>query len=161
MPLGMWGLVVRVLIFDILASFTVAMMEIQIEGASGWAKHLPTHKFHNWLTRMIWGSQGITGYHLWLASTVLVFIHLPFFVFPKLWSPSLEAFTLASFLFAVVLEDFFWFILNPAFRLKKFNKQNVTWFDHWFGPVPLFYIRLLLVAMLLFWIFVTFNTQTF
>lgn len=63
-----------------------------------------------------------------------------------------------GYLIGIVLEDFFWFVLNPYYGIQKFNSQNAFWLLHWINignvEVPLFYLRYLLGAFLVWFIFV-------
>src|SRR5438132_1156416 len=131
-------LFLRLLIFDCLAAFAVAKLEIQIEGRFGWAERLPTNRINNRLVQLILaaGQRPFTYYHLWLFLTILTFIHLPFFVFPNFWSVSNELFLLGNYMLAIGLEDFFWFIANPNFGIKKLTKQYAPW-HRWIGPIPI------------------------
>lgn len=153
----MIGLFFRILIFDILGAFLVAKMEIQIEGKNGWAAELPTQLIKNKFLRAILtnGTKPFTYYHLWIFLMVLVFLHLPFFVAPSLWSISMEIFLLANYMLAIVLEDLFWFIFNPNFGIKKLNQEFATWHLFW-GPIPVMYLRILAVYLVLigvsFWL---------
>jgi hypothetical protein len=67
--------------------------------------------------------------------------------------------TLATgYLSGIVLEDFFWFVLNPYYGIQKFNSQSAVWLIHWTKigniEIPLFYVRYLLGAFLVWFIFV-------
>jgi hypothetical protein len=140
----------RILVFDFLAAFFVAQLEIQIEGPYGWAEQLPTKVINNKLVQLVFSPdlKAFTYYHLWLFFTVLFLIQLPFFVIPNFWSFSNELFLLGNFLLTIGLEDFFWFILNPSYGFKKLNKQHATW-HHWIGPIPILYIRMLVFYLIL------------
>ncbi|MEO6728901.1 MAG: hypothetical protein ABIM99_03185 [Candidatus Dojkabacteria bacterium] len=122
-------------IFVLVASFFWAMMEIQIEGKDGWAAALPTWRYKIYL-KYIWERE-ITGYHFFLMSFILVLLHSVFIFFP--WTIGIEFRILAFFLILGVIEDFLWFILNPAFGLKKFNRIEVPWHSMWFLGIPTFY----------------------
>jgi hypothetical protein len=137
-----WAIVVRIFIFDMLAAFAIAKLEIQIEGKYGWAEKLPTWRIHNKWTQLLWGKQPYTGYHFWLLWSVLLFLHLPFFALPSFWSFTNEAVLLANFFLAVLLEDFFWFWLNPDFGLGKFNPTHAPWHTDWKFRMPLLYLKL-------------------
>lgn len=141
------SLLIRLFIFDLLIAFAVAKLEINIEGKNGWAENLPTWKIQNKLTKLLWGEKPYTGYHLWFNLTMLLCLHFPFFVFPN-WSLSLEFLLIGIFLIATILEDIFWFAFNPYYGLKKFTKTHAHWHDKWLGPIPYFYIRLLIPAIL-------------
>src|SRR3990167_5556699 len=128
------------LIFTIIVAFILAKLEIQIEGADGWAKNLPTWRKINWLTKMLYSETPITGYHFWLLLMIFFFFHLPFFVGIP-WSLKLELQVIASMIFFWILEDYLWFVLNPHFGFKKFTSQNIPWHSTWWGPLPDHYIK--------------------
>jgi hypothetical protein len=142
-------LLLRLLVFDILAAFVLAKLEINIEGKNGWASNLPTWKIQNKFTKLFWGEQPYTGYHFWILITTLTLFHLPFFIFPSLWSLSLETLILGNYLIGVLIEDVLWFALNPHYGLRKFNKTDAHWHDAWVGPVPLLYLKMLVPATIL------------
>jgi hypothetical protein len=56
---------------------------------------------------------------------------------------------MASFILSVGLEDFFWFMLNPKYGLKKYNKKYVYWFKSWFLGFPSFYFFIFPLAIFL------------
>jgi hypothetical protein len=128
-------------IFLVIFSLFVAKAEINIEGKNGWAKNLPTWRKKNILTKMFLGDYPLTGYHLWMFSSFLLLFHFPF-ILNLNWNISLELKILALFLFFMLLEDFFWFLLNPHFGLKKFSKKYVVWHGEWIGFVPESYLKL-------------------
>ena len=136
-----------------LCATAFALAEIQIEGPNGWAANLPTWRVENRWTRLLYSSKPLTGYHLYTQLFILLAAHLPFglgFV-PATWSA--EARILSFFMLFWVLEDFLWFVLNPAFGLKRFRAEHIWWHaptwwwimprDYWiFTPVALFLYRL-------------------
>jgi len=117
-------------------AFFLANVEIQIEGAAGWAAKLPTWRIprNQWLD-IFWGGRELTGYHAWIFPCVALFFHFPTIVF-GLWSWRIEARLIASILLFWTCEDFLWFVLNPAFGLARFDAANVPWHIHWWGPAP-------------------------
>lgn len=129
------------ILFLALFSFFVAKAEINIEGKHGWAKKLPTWRKKNKFTKLILGNYPLTGYHFWMFSSFLLLFHFPFFLNSD-WNISSEFRILAFFLFFALMEDFFWFIFNPFFGLKKFNKKNISWHRNWFGIIPWSYLKL-------------------
>ena len=134
-------------IFAIMMGLVIAKLEVNIEGKHGWAKSLPTYRFSNWLTRFIIGRTEMTGYHVWLITTIVLFLQFPFFVgYP--WSLSLELQILGLLFVGAIVEDFFWFILNPSFGIRKFNKNHVPW-HKWIGQVPAMYLIYAVAAALL------------
>ncbi len=141
--------IVLLLTWVLLLAFFFANVEIQIEGAAGWAANLPTWRIeHHWLLDIFWGGRPMTGYHAWVFPFVGLFFHLPL-VFVLQWSWRLEARALACFILFWILEDWLWFVLNPAYGLAQFNAGNVPWHIHWLWGAPIDYWFGLLVAALL------------
>ena len=127
-------------IFCVIASLVVAKLEINIEGSEGWAKNLPTWRIKNRLTRLFVGNQYFTGYHFWLIIVLLTFLQFPFFIGVH-WGLSMELKIIGMFWLAVLMEDFFWFLLNPSFGIKKFNKKYAYWHLGWIGFIPTIYFK--------------------
>ena len=118
------------LIFFLTVALTAtlfALAEIQIEGSHGWAASLPTWRLENRWTRLLYNSKPLTGYHLYTLLFTLALIHLPFGLglAPVTWHS--EARLLSFFILFWVLEDFLWFIFNPAYGLKKFRPEHIWW----------------------------------
>ncbi len=125
-----------------------ANVEIQIEGASGWAANLPTWRIENSWLNVFWGDKTITGYHVWVFSFMALMFHLPLLMTGS-FSLRLEARILGCILVFWIVEDFLWFALNPAFGLQRFNPQDVPWHRHWFLGIPLDYFLSLAAGFLL------------
>jgi hypothetical protein len=108
-----------------IAAVLFALLEIQIEGPHGWAASLPTWRVDNRWTRLFYSSKPLTGYHLYTQLFALALVHLPFALrmAPLTWR--MEARVLSFFILFWVLEDFLWFLLNPAFGLKRFRPENI------------------------------------
>lgn len=120
--------------------FFFAMVEIQIEGAAGWAASLPTWRIENhWLLDIFWGGRPMTGYHAWVFSFMALAFHLPVLVNGS-WSVKLEARIIGAVMLFWIIEDFLWFVFNPAFGLAKFEPQFVPWHKSWMGAVPTDYV---------------------
>jgi hypothetical protein len=127
------------LIFLVAMAGFFAKVEIQIEGTEGWAKNLPTWKIEShWLLNILWGGRSMTGYHAWVFSFMAVVFHMPLFFAP---SPTLaiEGRILGSFVLFWAAEDFLWFVFNPGFGIKRFNKENVPWHPRWVFGAPVEY----------------------
>lgn len=134
-----------------LLAFMFAQVEIQIEGAAGWAANLPTWRIEkHWLLDIFWGGRAMTGYHAWIFPCVALFFHFPL-LFASHWSWRAEARVIACIMLFWVLEDFLWFVCNPAYGLAKFNAADVAWHKVWLGAAPIDYWFSLAVATLLFW----------
>ena len=140
-------LLLNLLLFSILISFVVAKFEINVEGKDGWAKNLPTWRKNNQITRLFFGDYDLTGYHFWFFIMSLTFLHFPYFV-GLIFSWSLELKIMAVFFLGVALEDFLWFVLNPSFGIKKFNKNSGVWLK-WVGFIPVIDLTYLVILALL------------
>lgn len=119
-----------------LSALVFALLEIQIEGPAGWAKNLPTWRFHHRILHLIFPGRPLTGYHLWLLLFVAVVAHLPF-AFGLTWTWRSELRAIAFVMLFWVIEDFLWFALNPAFGLAKFGPKHIAWHRHawwWIAP---------------------------
>jgi hypothetical protein len=113
--------------FLVTASTLFALLEIEIEGAKGWARDLPTWRIRNRWTRLVLGARPLTGYHLYVNLFLLLVLHLPYafgFIRPSLGA---ELRILAFVALFWVLEDFLWFALNPAFGLRRFRRERIRW----------------------------------
>jgi len=139
-------------LFVLVLSFLFAKLEIEIEGENGWALKLPTwrKKFQSKLLRFIWGQKELTGYHLYLFSFIFTILHAVFLFVP--WSLQIESKIIALFILVAILEDFAWFVLNPAFGIKKFQKEFIPWHQLWFVGLPVEYWIYGTLAMVLYFL---------
>jgi hypothetical protein len=115
-----------------------ANVEIQVEGASGWAGSLPTWRRtpEEWpILRLIWGGRPMTGYHFYVFPFMALIFHLPI-LFSWRWSIALEARCLGSIMVFWIVEDVLWFVLNPAFDMREFAPGKVPWHPHWVLGLP-------------------------
>ncbi len=126
-----------------------AQVEIQIEGASGWAAALPTWRIEqHWLLDIFWGGRPMTGYHAWVFSFIALVFHLPMF-YAERWHWRLEARTLGSVMLFWIWEDWLWFVMNPAYGLSRFSPEAVPWHKQWVLGVPTDYLTFTLVGVAL------------
>lgn len=125
-------------IYAAIVAYAIAKLEIQIEGSHGWAKDLPTYRVSNFFSKLILNEAKMTGYHIWLNFTLMLLAHFPFIAGLE-WTFATEFMILGVFFFGAILEDYFWFIFNPAFGIKSFNKTQIHW-HRWIGPVPVLYL---------------------
>lgn len=131
-------------------AFFFANVEIQIEGGAGWATGLPTWRIEqHWLLDLFWGGRAMTGYHAWVFSFMFLFFHFPM-VAAADYSSKAESRALACIMLFWIIEDFLWFILNPAFGLAGFNPVAATWHKHWLWHAPIEYWVFLPVSAALF-----------
>ncbi|MCX7216711.1 MAG: hypothetical protein NTZ96_10370 [Burkholderiales bacterium] len=125
--------------FVVLLGFFFAKLEIAIEGDAGWAANLPTWRIEkHWLLDLFWGGREMTGYHAWAFSLIALFFHFPL-IFSGEFSWAAEQRALASIMLFWVSEDFLWFVLNPAFGLRRFEKTHAGWHRNWWMGAPIEY----------------------
>ena len=132
-------------------SFCFAKVEIAVEGKHGWAADLPTWRLPktNWASLLFFEGKPITGYHTWVETFILSMLHIVYVFEAPTWE--LEVQILAFFFFFSVLEDFLWFLLNPAFGLKNFRKEKIWWHrKSWWGIAPREYYFFLALGTLLY-----------
>jgi hypothetical protein len=131
-------------------SFFFAQVEIQIEGAAGWAAGLPTWRIEShWLLDLFWGGRPMTGYHAWVFPFIAMVFHLPIFLRGR-WSWRMEARILAMIMLFWVIEDALWFVLNPAFGWSKFSAGSIPWHKHWWMGLPTDYWISTVIGIVLF-----------
>lgn len=133
--------------------FFFAKVEIQIEGPNGWAESLPTWRIdEHWLLDIFWGGRPMTGYHAWVFTFMMLVFHLPVFMHGlDQWTLKEEARIIASLQIFWTVEDFLWFVLNPAYGISKFSRHMIPWHKKWFLFMPVDYWTFLIVAGLLMW----------
>ena len=120
----------------------MAAVEIEIEGAYGWAERLPTpYRVSGPLARafgLVLGGKPLTGYNLLIFTATLLAFHLPF-AFGVSWSAPTELTVLAAWISWSALWDFLWFLLNPAYGWSRFRRGAVWWHSRWLWRLPLDY----------------------
>lgn len=136
--------------FVILLAFLFSNVEIQIEGDKGWAGGLPTWRIENHpLLDIFWGGRPMTGYHVWIFSFIAFFFHLPVFMM-NAWNIKLEARITGCIMIFWIVEDFLWFIMNPAFGIQKFSPDFIPWHKKWLGMFPQDYVVFMIFGLILF-----------
>lgn len=138
------------MVWVIVSAFFFANAEVQIEGAAGWATGLPTWRIeHHWLLDAFWGGRAMTGYHAWMFSFMALMFFSPL-AFSGCWNRRDAALAAAGLIVFWVLEDFFWFIVNPAWGWAKFSPAFVTWHSRWSLGAPVdYWIGLAVAALIL------------
>ena len=131
----------------------LAILEVQIEGANGWAKNLPTWRANpdKWYAKIymkIMEGKEMTGYHMSLFSMIFLLFHFPF-VSGLTWNIGNEIGMIIIFLFFIVTEDYLWFVINPHFTVKDFKGNHLFWHKKWFLLVPRDYWTAILISFLL------------
>jgi hypothetical protein len=124
-------------------AFGLAGIEIEIEGGVGWAERLPTWYLKRGLTGRIYGivmgQRPLTGYHVYAFTIPMLILHLPY-VMGVDWSVAAELRTIATYFVLAVIWDYMWFVLNPAYTVRRFRRGNVWWFEvPWIWRFPLDY----------------------
>lgn len=132
-------------IYFFVIAFILAQLEIQIEGAHGWAEKLPTWRWDSPAV-LRWAGKPITGYHVYLLLFIVLFIHLP--LMSQGWTLEREGETLSLFFLLAVFWDFLWFVCNPHFGLARFKAGQVWWFKKWLLGFPASYFSGLVLSML-------------
>jgi hypothetical protein len=128
---------------SLLIAIILALLEIQIEGKHGWAGRLPT-----WKILLPNRTTLVTGYHFYLMLFFISACHLVFIFIP--WQLKTELLVLSLVIYTLLIEDFFWFALNPHFGLSKFAPKFIPWHKHWLGPLPTTYYLNLVLWFILF-----------
>ena len=124
-------------------AFGLGCIEIEIEGGHGWAERLPTWYLRRGRVGRVYGiamgERPLTGYHVFAFTIPLVIVHLPF-AFGLDWSLSAELSQLAVYFALAVIWDYIWFVMNPAYTVRRFRRGNVWWFQvPWIWRFPLDY----------------------
>ena len=128
-----------------------AKVEIQIEGPAGWAATLPTWRVENsWALDIFWGGRPMTGYHAWVFSFMALMFHVPI-VITGHWNWKIEARIVGSVMLFWIIEDLFWFLLNPDWGWGALVPERAWWHKHWLLGLPLDYLTFTFVAAILLW----------
>jgi hypothetical protein len=124
-------------------ALVLAHLEIQIEGPHGWAEKLPTWRWDSRAVRR-WFGKPITGYHFYLVTLILLFVHVP-----QLYGGSWEreADLLAMFFLLAATWDFLWFACNRHFGVHRFRKGQIWWFPTWTLGVPRPYLLVIAFSL--------------
>lgn len=148
-----WQLELALLLsWTALTALFFAEVEIQIEGPAGWASSLPTWRVeHHWLLDIFWGGRPMTGYHAWVFSFMLLVFHLGVFIDLN-WSWRTEARIIAALMLFWIIEDFLWFVLNPAFGIHNISPDKALWHKQWFLNIPVDYWTFTVVSAILMWL---------
>lgn len=142
-----WWMWILFSIFFFTLAFSWAKLEIAVEGKHGYAEKLPCKRWQlkGALKKIAGGRPELTEYHVWMVIFLFLVFHLSHWF--SNWNHwRLELLILGLFLIFFVLEDFFWFVLNPDYGLKKFNKEEIPWHVEWAGPIPRFYLWFVLIG---------------
>ena len=92
----------------------------------------------------------LTAYHFWLFFVMYpLLLSLTFVIYGFNWN--LLGILVSAYFSGLVIEDFFWFIVNPVFKFKNWNSKHVTWYP-WVKildfEIPLYYLFSIAIAFL-------------
>jgi len=131
-----------IFLVEILAFVSISFWAAAMEGSTGG----------------IFGIKNLFGLN---ADFYIFYLTVPLFlIIPLIIKPDIKLFgtLLTGYLLGIVLEDLLWFVINPYFGIQKFNSQNAIWLIHWIRlgnlEIPLFYVRYVFGAFLVWFIFV-------
>ena len=139
---------ILVFLFVCLAMVATSFWESHVEGPNTWDK-----KKYGWKLKL--GKYSLPAYHfwLWIVTFPILIVLLPQVIVGFSWK--FTAFLSGTYMFGSVLEDFIYYVVNPFFGLKKWNRRIVTYFP-WFKVgrvcVPTNYIFGILFSALLIWL---------
>ena len=92
-----------------------------------------------------------TAYHFWLFYIMYpLLLLLPFIICG--WNPKLFGVFVSAYFSGLVIEDFLWYLVNPAVKIRRdFNSKFAKWHP-WIKiiniEIPLFYLLSLFIAFL-------------
>ena len=136
----------------LLLAYFFAQAEVHIEGDAGWAANLPTWRIEqHWMLDLFWGGRAMTGYHAWVFPFIALVFHFPL-AFIARWSWALEARVLACIMVFWIAEDLLWFLINPAFGWRRFDRERAHWHKHWILGAPVEYWIFSIAGALLLWL---------
>ena len=138
-------------VYLIIASGFFSLIEIQSEGQNGWAAKFPTWKIENQWTRRFLNGKPLTGYHFYFLLFMFCIAHLPYGLgfIPVSLSSELRILAFVTFFF--IVEDFLWFVFNPAFGIKKFTPTDIWWHaPNWWWIMPRAYWVYMPIAIALY-----------
>ena len=145
---GISSAMIALILFIGVTASAHALLEIQIEGASGWAEKLPTRRFSSRLVRRFAEVGYVTGFHIATGAFVVALAHFPV-LFAEHWTWLNEGVVIAYILLHFTVEDFLWFVYNPAYGIQKFKKRHIWWHKHWFACLPISYWISVPIAIIL------------
>lgn len=115
----------------------LAKVEIEIEGAHGWAVNLPTWRWGpSWWLNLTNGKE-LTGYHLYLTLFLIGMFHLPL-VFAG-FSRELWAKCAAAYFLTTGAWDLQWFVWNRDWGFDALRAREVPWFRRKIAGLPVDY----------------------
>lgn len=128
----------KFLLASLFIGLVFALLEVQIEGSSGWAANLPTWRKEVFFPIMgMWGKHAkpLTGYHLYLWLFSFSVLHFAFFL--TKWSFKKELKLISFYILFSSFEGLLWFVVNPAFGWRSFRINKIPWYkEEWILGLP-------------------------
>ena len=122
-------------ILTVVLALIFACIEIEIEGPCGWADKLPTPATGP-------NKKSLTIYHYLIFCLMFIVFCSIFFINPRNFNIGNLAFVFAYTLLFFTLEDFYWFSLNPYYKMDGTNIKSgkKAWWHYKIGNCPALYI---------------------
>jgi len=133
------------------AFIAMSFWESSAEGRNAWGR-----KMVGWKVR-IFKNISITRYHFYLAWIMLpLLMTLPLVIYG--WNLQLFGILVSAYCSGLIIEDFFWYVVNPEVKLKEFW-TNFSDYYPWIKIngkkiIPVFYlvgIGIAILSWLLIW----------
>lgn len=136
--------ILPIFIWIYFAMIATSFWEAYVEGRRPWDKGKL-----GWKLRFK-GKTILTAYHFWLFIVMYpMLLSLPFVIYG--FDRKLFGVIVSAYFSGLVIEDIFWFVVNPVFKLENWDSKHVKWF-HWIRmgrfEVPVNYIISLGLAFL-------------
>ena len=112
--------ILLIFVWIILGFISMSFWEAYMEWKPPWAGNQV-----GWEKR-ITKNFSLTAYHFWIYIMFIFFLTLPFII--NGWDLELLGIIISATAIGLIIEDFFWFIINPYYSLKKFNSKDVYWY---------------------------------
>ena len=133
----------NITIYTYIYALLYSLLEIEIEGKDGWAKKLPTFTIKKGIFK------NFTFYHILMNMIVILTNTFPIFNSIGINKKALFLSIYFNTLWFLV-EDFLWFVFNPYYTIKKYNK-NIDWHSNqkWLFGMPLHnYIGIMILLLM-------------
>ena len=136
---------VLIAVFVFMFGLVFALFCVNAEGEAGWAGNLPAWRPDSglwWvkaLSIILLGGREVNGFDLFVITFfIMSFLFIPFWGWVHGKALKLRDWGELICFFAIfaVLEDFLWFMLNPAYGLEKFSADFIPWHPNWLGLLP-------------------------
>jgi len=116
-------------IFISVFSIIYSLIEIELEGKSGWMKNIPTANIIKICNKHM------TLYHIYMLLLIITI----FFYKSKINNFKDIILIFTYILLVLFLEDILWFVFNPYYTIKKYTKKDIWWHSDqlWICGIPM------------------------